>query len=100
MSRGRFQPVQTFERDGCHIAQVHDTKSGRDCFVYQPGIYWLHWDREDRPVTQNTLKEIARRMLAAKPAQPSLVDRVETIWDLHEKGHSAEDALARAGASA
>lgn len=67
MTRGRFQPVQTFERNGFRIAQVRDTKGGRDCFVYRPEHYLLHWDREDRPVRLRHLQEVGDQMLKAGP---------------------------------
>lgn len=92
---GRFQPVQVFEREGHRIAQVRDTKGGRDCFVYKPELHWLHWDREDQKVRPNMLKVVALKMLTEQPAQTSLLDRVETIWNLRDQGLSADDALAR-----
>lgn len=70
MTEPRFQAISVFHRQGCRVAHILDTAAGRDLYIHRsPDGKYLHWDRLDKPVEIEALRQVARKALAARRSQ-------------------------------
>lgn len=60
----RYQPIRVFHRGPKPVAQILDTKAGRNLYIHRNSSgFYVHWDRMDRPVVEARPRELAREML-------------------------------------
>jgi hypothetical protein len=62
MTQPRFQFLGVVNK-GFYIAEILDTKIGRVYKIRQKGSKLLHWDKQDEPVSNPTLRKLAREAL-------------------------------------
>lgn len=96
MSADRFTHVDSFHRGSFRIAQMRDTLTGRDFFVYKGRDKWFEWDgRYGCPLRDiYGLVSAAERALKKRVSRvcPTPSERVREVWDLRDRGYTAEQA--------